>query len=126
MAYLVKGDNKPRVTPPTIDAIATLIEALKPTTVVCERPFQTPSASPSIYYNFQLFGGLKALALVHKIPMKSLPASDARESVHGASHLSKEYILTYVNNLWGTATDPQLKPVHELAMFDVWTLSKAT
>ena len=125
ICYTPDSRNKPITIQPTIEALASLLEALKPTTVHCERPFATPSANPKIYYMFTLLGALKALCYSKGMQLRLYNIGDIREDLFGASHITKDYILQQTNIMWGTAHDPALLPVHELCMFDAYCIAKA-
>lgn len=115
----------PKFLPPTFQSLENLISKLAPnTTLVVERPFVTQWANNRIYYLFQLYGALKALCGHFEISIKPTNISDAREEVFGESFLTKDFMLTEVNNRFKTVSKGLL-PVQELILFDVWTLQRA-
>ena len=125
IAVSTDSTSRPLLYEPNIASLVDIIDKYKPTVIHTERPFQTPNASPQIYYLFQLFGALKALTHIYAIELRAHSISDARDEVFGNSYISKDFALTQANNMWQTAHDPTLKPTHELVMLDCYTLAKA-
>lgn len=118
--------SMPSIIPPTFVALEDLVSALAEQGVkelTVERPFATDRANARIYYLFQLYGALKALCGHYGIRVRPVNISDVREALYGEVYLSKEFMLTEINNKFNTVA-AGLLPVQELILFDVWTLVK--